>query len=117
MMRMTMLSSCVGACDFAHRKRRACEETISRGSHNGSCDSGCKRQEAGYKEKAPRLSPAGPSFQSASLISGLRSLVDALDRLVQRAVELGIRLLRRQAFRQRTREARDHAVLLRQALV
>src|SRR5688572_16594035 len=70
-------------------------------------------------EKRPRrLSPAGPScFTRSNRGSGLRSLINALDRLVQRAVELGIRLLRRQAFGQRTREARDHAVLLRQALV
>ena len=52
------------------------------------------------KRKSPGDSHRrGLLFQLASrLDSGLRSLVDALDRLIQRPVELRIALLRGQAF-------------------
>src|SRR5688500_19816831 len=73
----------------------------------------------GATKKPRRLSSSGlclQDLQSASS-SGLRRLVDALDRRIQALVELRIALLSRQAFRQRAREARDHPVLSRQALV
>src|SRR5688572_29899169 len=69
------------------------------------------------KEKAPPTSASGAFDSTAIRRSGLRRVVDALDRSVQALVELVIALLRAQAFGERTREARDHAVLAGQALV
>src|SRR6478735_6510683 len=58
-----------------------------------------------------------PSSDPSHRRSGVGGVEDALDRRVEHGVELGVALLGREPLGERTREARDHPVVARQARV